>query len=123
MGLPRPIGTIGGTKLKILATIHHNELQRNSSYGYAIWMLLKNRFHLYMEEGDLRNVYRHLKELDTVGLIKKGSSEAAIRAPKRQTYLMTEKGRLLKERYEKYLNILQETIIKNDMQYTMSSQK
>jgi DNA-binding PadR family transcriptional regulator len=104
--MPRPFGTIGETKLKILAIIHYNELQGNSSYGYNIWVFLKRNFFLYMDKEDLRNVYRHLKELNNLGLVERGEYQSVKDAPKRQPYSLTEKGRVLKQRFNRYLDVL-----------------
>jgi len=94
--MPRPVGTIGETKLKILAIIYRNELQGITSYGYNIWTILKKKFHCYLDDSYLRNVYRHLKDLNGVGLVKKGTNHLTNGAPKRQLYSLTDKGRQLK---------------------------
>ena len=104
--MPRPIGTLGETKMKILAIMHHQELQGTPSYGYNIWNLLKQKFYLYMNEGDLRNVYRHLKELSNLNLITRGSDQPVKGVPKRQPYSLTEKSRELKQRFNRYLDVL-----------------
>jgi len=106
--MPRPLGAIGETKLKILAIIHWNELQGITSYGYNIWKILKKKFHCYLDEAYLRNVYRHLKDLNEVGLIKKETKRSAKGAPQRQLYSLTDKGRQLKQKFNKYLQILNE---------------
>lgn len=104
--MPRPTGTIGETKLKILAIIFHNELQGTASYGYNIWGSLKHKFYVYMDDGDLRNVYRHLKELANLGLIERGMHQPVKGAPKRWPYSLTNKGRELKPKFDRYLKIL-----------------
>ena len=106
--MPRPFGTIGETKLKILAIIYQNELRGTASYGYNIWATLKKKFHCYIDDKNLRNVYRHLKDLDEVGLIKKGTSQPAENAPKRRLCSLTNNGRLLKQKFSKYMQILEE---------------
>ncbi len=106
--MPRPVGTIGETKLKILAIIYQNELHGTTSYGYNIWATLKKKFHCYIDDRNLRNVYRHLKDLNEVGLVKKGTSQPAENAPKRRLYSLTNNGRLLKQKFSKYLQILEE---------------
>lgn len=105
--MPRPVGTIGETKLKILAIIYQNELRGNASYGYNIWIALKRKFHCYLDDKNLRNVYRHLKDLNDVGLVKKVAYELAEKAPKRQIYSLTNEGRRLKHKFSKYLQILE----------------
>lgn len=104
--VPRPVGTIGETKLKILAIMYHNELQGVTSYGYNIWTSLKKDFHCYLNNGDLRNVYRHLKDLNKLGLVDRGTEQLAKGAPKRQPYSLTDKGRQLKQKFNRYLQIL-----------------
>ncbi len=106
--MPRPVGTIGETKLKILAIIHQNELRGITSYGYNIWITLKKKFHCYLDDKNLRNVYRHLKDLSEAGLVKKGANQLAENAPKRQLYSLTNKGRRFKPKFSKYLQILEE---------------
>ncbi len=105
--MPRPIGTIGETKLKILAIIYQNELRGITSYGYNIWTTLKNRFYCYLDERNLRNVYRHLKDLNEAGLVKKGINQLTENSPKRQLYSLTDNGRRLKQKYGNYLQILE----------------
>jgi len=61
--LPKPKGTLGGTKMKIMAIICHNCEKGSDSYGYTIWQSLKDVFHIYLNDCDVRNVYHHLKEL------------------------------------------------------------
>jgi len=67
---------------------------------------LREKFHCYMDNGSLRNVYRHLEDLKKVGLIDIGKSQRMEGAPARKVYTLTEKGRGLEERYSKYLGIL-----------------
>jgi len=104
--MPRPIGTIGETKFKILAIVYFNELRGTATYGYDIWRLLKDVFHSYLDEGDLRDVYRHLKELESFGLINRGIRQMVKGAPQRQPYFLTDKGRTLKDKFTRYLDIL-----------------
>ena len=104
--MPRPIGTIGETKFKILAIIHFNELSGTITYGYDIWKFLKERFHTYLDRGDLRNVYRHLKDLESIGLVTRGAHQKIKGAPKRQPYSLTEKGKEMKHKFTRYLDIL-----------------
>lgn len=104
--VPRPVGTIGETKLKILAIMYHDELQGVTSYGYNIWTKLKRDFHCYLNDGDLRNVYRHLKDLHRLGLVDRGKEQLAKGAPRRQPYSLTDKGRELKQKFNRHLLIL-----------------
>ena len=105
--MPRPLGTIGETKLKILAVIYYNELHGIDSYGYNIWKTLKKKFRIYLDERYLRDLYHHLKDLNNAGLIKKGIKQPTERAPKRQLYTLTEKGKKLEKEFNGYLQILE----------------
>ena len=104
--MPRPHGSIGEIKFKILAIIFSNESNGEKSYGYNIWAIMKTQFHCYLEDINLRNIYHHLKDLEEAGLIKRSTKQGAKNAPKRQLYSITEKGRELKNRFNKYLRIL-----------------
>lgn len=104
--MPRPVGTIGETKFKILAIIHFNELRGTATYGYDTWRILKERFHTYLDKGDLRNVYRHLKDLERFGLVSRGAHQTVKGAPRRQPYFLTEKGKELRHKFTPYLDIL-----------------
>ena len=104
--MPRPHGSIGETKFKILAVIFANELNGKESYGYNIWAIMKTQFHCYLDQINLRNIYRHLKDLEEAGLIKKSAIQGVENAPKRQLYSITQNGRQLKKKFNKYLQIL-----------------
>jgi DNA-binding PadR family transcriptional regulator len=105
--MPKPQGTIGETKFKILAIIYRNNIEGNDSYGYNIWTLMKKRFYCYLDGANLRNVYRHLKDLEEAGLIEKSKKQTGRNSPERQLYLLTESGRQLKDCFNKYLQLLQ----------------
>ena len=104
--MPKPQGTIGETKFKILAIIYRNDVEGTVSYGYSIWAIMKTRFYCYLDDADLRNVYRHLKDLEKAGLIEKTKRQTGTNSPERHLYLLTEKGRQLKNKFNKYLQIL-----------------
>jgi DNA-binding PadR family transcriptional regulator len=106
--MPKQSGCIGKTKLKLLAVLRHNELSSVDSYGYNLWMTLKDKFHLYLDDTDSRNVYHHLSDLTQRGLIKKTTVQQGEKAPNRQLITLTPKGRELAPRYVKYLKILTE---------------
>lgn len=108
--MTRPVGTIGETKLKILAIIHRNEYCGEVSYGYNIWATLKEELYCYMNPGNLRNVYRHLKDLINLGLIKKSRSQSSDKAPERKLYCLTKDGRQMKQDFRKYLQLLHSEI-------------
>jgi DNA-binding PadR family transcriptional regulator len=104
--VPKPQGTIGETKFKILSIIYRNDVDGTVSYGYSIWAIMKRRFYCYLDDADLRNVYRHLKDLEKAGLIEKSNKQTGANSPERQLYLLTEKGRQLKNKFNRYLQIL-----------------
>ncbi|MCD6504305.1 helix-turn-helix transcriptional regulator [Candidatus Bathyarchaeota archaeon] len=104
--MPRPKGSLGETKLKILAIICFNERCNEHSYGYNVWLKLKEKFHCYMNDGGLRNVYHHLESLHRLGLITKNGNVRVNGAPPRMTYVLTESGKALRNKYEKYLRVL-----------------
>jgi DNA-binding PadR family transcriptional regulator len=105
--MPKPQGSIGETKFKILAIIYRNDVNGSGSYGYSIWTTMKKRFYCYLDDANLRNVYRHLKDLDEAGLIEKGTKQTGENSPGRQLYLLTESGRQLKNKFNRYLQILE----------------
>lgn len=100
--MTRPQRTIGETKLKILAIIHDN----GASHGYNIWMLLKARYHCYLDDACLRNVYHHLRDLKQRGLVERTLSQTNTSAPANHPYILTDRGILFEEKFKKYLNIL-----------------
>jgi DNA-binding PadR family transcriptional regulator len=100
--LPRPRGSIGETKLKILAIIHYN----GTYHGYGIWTAMKERFHLYLDPQNRRNVYHHLHDLNEFGLIKRSSSQVNENSPTTHPYMLTDKGKTLAGKFRKYLNFL-----------------
>lgn len=104
--MPKPQGSIGGTKFKILAILYKNNLDGQDCYGYGIWTTMKKHFHHYLDEIDLRNVYRHLKDLEEDGLIQKSIKQNNKTSPDRQFYLITEQGKQLKNKFDKYIQIL-----------------
>ena len=90
--MPKPQGTIGETKFKILSIVYRNDVDGNGSYGYGIWAIMKKRFYCYLEEA---------------GLIEKSTTQTRENSPERQLYLLTESGRQLKARFNKYLQKLE----------------
>lgn len=103
--MPKPKGTTGATKMKIMAIIRHNCESGGMSYGYSIWQSLKDKFHIYLNDCDVRNVYHHLKELCDLELLER--NEALETDPdQRCLYELTEKGRELEGRYAVYLEII-----------------
>ena len=103
--LVKPKGTTGATKMKIMAIIRHNCEEGVDSYGYTIWQTLKENFHIYLGDSDVRNVYHHLKELTELGYILRQES-AEDDPTKKCLYTITEAGRGLENRYTPYLDII-----------------
>jgi len=103
--LPKPKGTTGATKMKIMAIVCYNAECGQESYGYNIWQSLKDHFHIYLEDNDIRNVYHHLKGLCALGLLSREEIQTP-GAPKRCLYHLTEKGLGLRHRYTRYLEIV-----------------
>jgi DNA-binding PadR family transcriptional regulator len=103
--LPKPKGTTGATKMKIMAIVCHYCDCGKESYGYVIWQSLKDYFHMYINDCDVRNVYHHLKELCELELLERIESLNSD-ASKRCLYQLTEKGRDMRIKYAPYLEIL-----------------
>jgi DNA-binding PadR family transcriptional regulator len=101
--MPKPKGTCGATKMKILAVISVHEELGKKSYGYNIWQCLKKNFYTYMNEKDIRNVYHHLNDLVTLGYIQK-CPEASDDI--KQCYKITDAGNGLKEKFAPFVGIL-----------------
>ena len=102
--MPKPKGTCGATKMKILAVIYTHQQLGKKSYGYNIWLCLKTNFYVYINDSDIRNVYHHLNDLHNLGYI--------IKCPEmsdevKQCYKITEEGSGLKPRYDPFLAILE----------------
>jgi DNA-binding PadR family transcriptional regulator len=103
--LPKPKGTTGATKMKIMAIIRHNCERGEVAYGYTIWQSLKGIFHIYLTDSDVRNVYHHLKELTDLEYIVRDDNYQDDTV-KRCLYQLTEKGMALEDRYNPYLDIV-----------------
>lgn len=101
--MPKPKGTTGSTKMKIMALICYNNECSQESYGYNIWQDLKEYFYIYMNNNDIRNVYHHLNDLGHLGLIERGEKDD-LRS--KCIYKMTQKGFDLKHRYKIYMDLL-----------------
>jgi len=98
----KPKGTIGSTKMKIMAVIHCNCSNNMDTHGYTIWQTLKNSFHVYLDDNDVRNVYHHLKGLSELGYLGRREPDSTVKC----CYDITEKGMQLALRYEPYLKVL-----------------
>ncbi len=99
--MPKPRGTCGATKMKILAIISSNAENGQESYGYDIWKTMKDQFHLYLDDGDIGNVYHHLTDLCSLNFVERGDEVDG-----RCFYRITDEGISLKARYEPYMEIM-----------------
>jgi DNA-binding PadR family transcriptional regulator len=102
----KPKGSTGATKMKIMAIICYNQDCKVDSYGYNIWQTLKDPFITYLNDCDVRNVYKHLKELQEMGFLDRIEKEA-VEEGNRCLYSLTEKGHDLSNKFEPYLKFLQ----------------
>lgn len=101
--MPKPLGTCGSTKMKILAIICHNGDRGNESYGYDIWKTMKESFHIYLGDNDIGNVYRHLNDLCTLNFITRADEDPDGRC----FYRITEDGIALQTKYNHFLDLLE----------------
>jgi len=101
--MPKPKGTCGATKMKILAIISHCGETKDEAYGYSIWQKLKEKFYIYMNDSDIRNVYHHLNDLCALGYISR--SEGTDDCPK-CFYAITPTADALQHRFQKFIDIL-----------------
>ena len=102
----KPKGSIGETKLKILAILHHNEKWGIPSYGYGIWKTLRERCYSCLGSDGLRNVYHHLHDLKDKGLIINYTKQSTEGASERRLYSLTIKGVKLQRKFNGYLKAL-----------------
>lgn len=99
----RPKGSLGETKLKLLAVLHSNEKTGDSSYGYGVWKMMNQRYRCCLGDDGLRNIYHHLENLHDLGFVMRSSNHLIEGAPERHLYDLTSKGRELYEKYGRYL--------------------
>ena len=104
--MPKPKGTCGATKMKILAIMAIDADGGSESYGYNIWQRLKDNFYTYMDDNDVRNVYHHLNDLCSLGYIAKCREDEE--CPKCY-YTLTPTGSGLRHRYKQFMDILEAT--------------
>lgn len=104
--MPKPKGSTGATKMKILAIVCHNGECGRESYGYGIWQDLKKNFYTYLNDNEVRNVYHHLHDLCKTDLLLR--VEETDMVLNRCAYKLTEKGKSLKDKYRHYLEILKQ---------------
>jgi DNA-binding PadR family transcriptional regulator len=100
--MPKPQGSCGATKMKILAIICNNCDDGQESYGYDIWRIMKESFHIYLDDKDIGNVYHHLNDLCALNYVSRDDSVPDGRC----FYNVTDEGRAVKTRYSRYIEIL-----------------
>lgn len=105
--MPKPKGTCGSTKMKILAIISFNMNCERESYGYCIWQSLKKHFYMYMNDNDIRNVYHHLNDLCNLGYLSRSNGPED---SSKCFYELTPQAKNLENRYKKFINILSNTV-------------
>jgi hypothetical protein len=93
--------------MKIMAIIHYNSENNLECYGYGIWQLLKNTFHTYLNDCDIRNVYHHLNDLCSLKYLEKNLEP---NEDNRSLYKITSDGLMIQEQYQPYLSILEKMI-------------
>lgn len=107
--MTKPKGTTGATKMKIMAIIHHACENGEEAYGYNIWQCLKEYFHTYINDCDVRNVYSHLKDLCDLKFLER-KDNISFEMNTRCLYNITDIGQKLEYRYSPYLQILRQAI-------------
>ena len=102
--MPKPQGSCGATKMKILAIIYKNGDCGQESYGYDIWKTMKGQFHTYLDDGDIGNIYHHLNDLCNFNYLTREDPNTDGRC----FYRMTEEGQALRGKFGKYLEIMEQ---------------
>ena len=87
--------------MKILAIISNNDDYSQESYGYDIWKTMKEHFHMYLDDNDVGNIYHHLNDLCSLNYLNREDSVDG-----KCLYNMTYDGQALRERFSKYIEIL-----------------
>jgi len=100
--MPKPQGSCGATKMKILAIICNNGEDGLESYGYDIWRTMKESFHIYLDDKDIGNVYHHLNDLCALNYVSRDDTVPDGRC----FYNVTEEGRAVMTKYSQYIEIL-----------------
>jgi len=100
--LPKPQGTCGATKMKILAIIYQNNDSGHESYGYDIWKTMKDQFLIYLNDNDIGNVYHHLNDLCSLNYVTRNDEEEG----RCCYYKITDDGLAIRAKYEQYLAIM-----------------
>jgi len=102
--MPKPQGTCGATKMKILAIIYRNGYSSRESYGYDIWKTMKDQFHIYLDDNDIGNVYHHLNDLCSLNYVTREDEDEG----RCCFYRLTEEGMAIRYKFEQYLDIMKE---------------
>ncbi len=100
--MPKPQGSCGATKMKILAIICAKGDDGHESYGYDIWRTMKESFHMYLDDKDIGNVYHHLNDLCALNYLSRDDPAVDGRC----FYNITGDGREIKTKYSQYIEIL-----------------
>ena len=93
----------------ILAVICYSCENNIDTYGYTIWQTLKDVFHIYINNDDVRNVYHHLNDLCQLGYIQR-RDDAECLTDNRCLYRITENGKAQLARYEHYNRVLAKSL-------------
>ena len=88
-----------------MAVICYNCEKEIDAYGYTIWQTLKDVFHIYINDNDVRNVYHHLNDLCQLGYIQK-LNDMNYMTDNRCLYQITENGQAQLTKYEHYKRVL-----------------
>jgi DNA-binding PadR family transcriptional regulator len=104
--MPKPEGTLGSTKMKILALICENNDCGKESYGYDLWKGLKEHFHIFLNENDIGNVYNHLNDLCRSNYLYRENEGLDGRC----YYKITQTGLELRSRFSQYIRIINNAI-------------
>ena len=99
--LPKPQGSCGSTKMKILAIIDQHSNSEREAYGYDIWKTMKDQFHIYLNDNDIGNVYHHLNDLCSLNYVCRAGDDGRC-----CYYKITEEGLAMRPKYEQYIAIM-----------------
>ena len=97
-------------------------LQRKPGYGYSLMNELKE-FGLEPDSLDISVLYRALKELEGLGLVRSNWDEQISLGPKRRIYSLTDQGNHVLARWIESLSHRREEIEKLEKAYFANQQK
>ena len=89
--------------MKILAIIAEHSNTEREAYGYDIWKTMKEQFHIYLNDGDIGNVYHHLNDLCSLNYVTRAGDDGRC-----CYYKITEEGLAMKHKYDPYVAIMKE---------------